>query len=408
MTEKTLCICLDGATHTAVLLDEHGKPVRNSMYWTDRRSQRESDYLKEQHYDLFLQKTYNIPSPLWTLPQLMWLRDHEGTTYRKTRHILFTKDYIRYRLTGVMVTDSIEAMGAMLFDLETNDWSSTLCSFASVDPSALPPVADPADIVGKVSGRASLETALHEGIPVIAGATDTAMEVFASGTISCGQATIKLATAGRICVITERAVRSPMLVTYKHLRKGFWYPGSANKSCAASYRWFRDVFGDLETQVARQTGKDAYALLDHAAQSVAIGCDNLFFHPYLQGEATPYMDNSLRSSFTGMTSFHTKGHFARAVLEGVGYSLFDSLSALRELGLDFSKASIIGGGAKSPLWRQIIADILGVELRKMRDDDSSFGSAMFAGVAIGVFSSFEDCLDRCTEVVETTMRMRRP
>jgi len=398
-----LAICLDGATHTAVLLDEDGAIVRNSIYWTDRRSQEQSNYLNKHHYQTILEKTCNVASPLWTLPQLMWLHEHEPAIHGRIRHVLFMKDYIRYRLTGVMATDSIEAMGAMLLDLDDGTWSPLLCSLASLVPEQLPSIVDPSEVVGCVTDVAAKENGLICGIPVVAGASDTVMEVFASGTVSQGQATVKLATAGRICVITDTPVRSPLLVTYKHLKKGLWYPGTATKSCAASFRWYRDVFGDHENDVAKASQSDTYLLLDQQAATIPLGSDHLYFHPYLQGEATPYMDNNLRGSFTGVTSYHSKAHFTRAVLEGVAFSLYDSLQVLVELGLGFTQASIIGGGAKSPLWRQIVADVLGVKLVKMRNDDSSFGSAMFAGVSIGVFPSCEACLQRCTEVVDTTV-----
>jgi len=294
-------------------------------------------------------------------------------------------------------------MGAMLLDLDDGTWSPLLCSLASLVPEQLPSIVDPSEVVGCVTDVAAKENGLICGIPVVAGASDTVMEVFASGTVSQGQATVKLATAGRICVITDTPVRSPLLVTYKHLKKGLWYPGTATKSCAASFRWYRDVFGDHENDVAKASQSDTYLLLDQQAATIPLGSDHLYFHPYLQGEATPYMDNNLRGSFTGVTSYHSKAHFTRAVLEGVAFSLYDSLQVLVELGLGFTQASIIGGGAKSPLWRQIVADVLGVKLVKMRNDDSSFGSAMFAGVSIGVFPSCEACLQRCTEVVDTTV-----
>ncbi len=393
-------LCLDAATHNAVLLDEKGSVIRNAIYWTDKRSIKQSDFLTQNYYDLILEQTYNVPGPFWTLPQLMWIRENEPENFGRINKILFFKDYIRFRLTNEAVTDSIDAMGSMFLDARKNSWSPELCKLAGIRLDQLPDIVPPSAIIGEISPEASKETGLSQGTAIVAGATDTAMEVYASGCISPGQASVKLATAGRICVITEKEYPHPMLVTYRHLKDGLWYPGTATKSCAASFRWFRDVFGDHETELASKTGDDPYVLLDKMAGLVSPGSDNLFFHPYLQGEISPYLDNALKGSFTGVSAFHSKAHFTRAVLEGVAYSLLDSYSVLESLGLEMQVASIIGGGSNSKLWRQIVSDMFGKEMKKMQNDDSSFGSAMFAGVATGIFSSFEESVDRCISVQE--------
>jgi xylulokinase len=394
-------ISLDAATHTAVLLDDRGEPARHSIYWTDRRSVRQSDFLVERWGKRIMELCLNGPSPLWTLPQLMWIRDNEPEIHSKIAEVLFVKDFVRYRLTGTIVTDSIDAMGSLLLDVEGGRWSGELCALAGLEVSALPPIAEPTDIVGRVSAAAARETGLAEGTPVLAGATDTVMEVYASGAISPGQATVKLATAGRICPVTDRSIPHPMLVNYRHIVPGLWYPGTATKSCAASFRWYRDLLGKAEIEGAGRAGESAYSLLDREAATIPPGSDGLFFHPYLQGEMTPYLDNDLRGSFTGLSSFHGRAHFTRAVLEGVAYSLLDCMETLRILGVEPSRASIIGGGASSPLWRSIVADVLGIELVKNENDDSSLGSAMLAGVATGVFASFQDSVDACVRAGET-------
>ena len=395
-------ICLDAATHTAVLLDEKRELVRDSIYWTDRRATKQSDYLNEHYRDRLMSLCLNAPSPLWTLPQLMWLKKNEPEVLAKTRTVLFMKDYLRMRLTGEILTDSIDAMGCLLMDEGRGCWSEELCALAGIKTSMLPRVADPRDIVGAVLPAAAAETGLAAGTPVLAGATDTVMEVYASGAISPGQATVKLATAGRICPVTTVGIPHPMLVNYRHLVPGLWYPGTATKSCAASYRWYRDVLCEGESTRAAAAEASAYALMDAEAAAIPPGCDGLFFHPYLQGEMTPYLDNNLRGSFIGLSSFHGKGHFTRAVLEGVAFSLLDCVEVLRDLGVEPKKAIAIGGGASSDLWVGILADVLGIELaRNENDDSSSLGSAMLAGVATGVFDSFADSVRKCVRVKGT-------
>lgn len=239
-------------------------------------------------------------------------------------------------------------------------------------------------------------TGLPEGTKVICGTTDTVMEVYANGAIHPGQMTLKLATAGRICLITEGPILDRRLFNYQHVVPGLWYPGTGTKSCASSYRWYRDVLCTEEQSRAETEGRDAYVLMDEAAAAVEPGSSDLYFHPYLQGEGTPYNDERLRGSFVGASAFHTKAHFTRALLEGVAYSLRDSLDVMRQYA-EPTEAVVIGGGAKSPLWRQIVSDVLGLRLVRTKDSDSSLGSAMLAGVACGMFSSFEDSVNVCVQ-----------
>ncbi len=397
--KEIAALAVDAATHMAVLLDKDDHVIRNTIHWSDRRSIEESEFLYSQYISLIRRKCLNEPSPLWTLPQLMWLQKHEPENMKRTSKLLFMKDYIRHRLTGDYCTDRIEAMGAMLMDEEQGVWSQELCDLAGISSSILPDLVDPATVVGHPTAEACRETGLSPNTLVVAGTTDTALEVLASGSIFVGQATVKLATAGRICPVSDHGICHKMLVNYRHVVPGLWYPGTTNKSCATSYRWYRDMLCGKEMVDAEKEGVDTYQVMDREAEQVPPGSDGLCFHPYLQGEATPYMDNDLRASFTGISSFHSKGHFSRAVMEGVCFSLKDSLSFLSELGIAPESASIIGGGAKSPLWSQMTADILGLPLMKSETDDSSLGSAMLAGVAVGIFSSFDDCVKKCVKPV---------
>jgi len=383
-----LAVCLDAATHTAVLLDKDFNVLRPAIYWTDSRSIKECEYLKEKYDELIISKTLHKADTIWTLPQLMWVKEKEPHIWERTGRILFTKDYIRYLLTGVYCTDYIEAQGSMMFDYNTMTWSKELCDILEFEVDKLPEAIKPVDIVGEITERAAEETGLCKGTKVVCGTTDTALEVFASGAINKGQMTLKLATAGRICVITEKGYPHQHLINYSHVIDGLWYPGTATKSCAASYRWYRDTFGG------------EYAELDKSAMEVPVGSEGLFYHPYLNGELTPYADPGLCASFTGVRAGHTKAHFNRAVLEGVAFSLLDCKNVLEEIGIPHEdEAIIIGGGAKSPLWRQIVADVLGISVKRPRNSDSSFGAAMLAGVATGIFDGFGDALNKCNEYI---------
>ena len=396
--EDVVAICLDAATHTAVLLDEEDRVLRHAIYWTDTRSQKEVNLLKEQYADAIYTRSYNVPNEMWTLPQLMWLRENEGETFRKIHKILFMKDYIRYRLTGDFVTDYVEAMGSMLMDVPERCWSEELCALAGIRTDLLPTIVEPDRILSPICEQARKETGLSPHTRVIVGSTDTVMEVYANGAIHAGQMTVKLATAGRICPITDHALSNRRLVNYQHIIPGLWYPGTGTKSCAASYRWYRDVLGTGEKVESEAHGVDAYEWMNREAEKIAPLSDNLYFHPYLQGELTPYFDANLRGSFTGIRSFHTKGHFTRALLEGVAYSLKDCYRVLQAENLEIQQAIVIGGGAKGTLWRQIVSDMLGIEMTKTKNNDSSLGSAMLAGVATGIFGSHEESVAKCVAV----------
>ena len=377
-------IAIDSATHTSLICDADFRPLRHAMHWTDSRSRLEANELRETFGDEIFEKTYHRPDTIWTLPQLLWLRRNEPEVFARCRYLFFEKDYIRYFLTGVFCTDYIEAEGSMLYDCNTGAWDAHLCALAGIDPAALPPIKAPTDVIGSVTKEAAERTGLSVGTPVICGSTDTVMEVFASGAVSRTDATVKLATAGRICVITDRAYPDRHLVNYSHVVPGLWYPGTATKAAASSFRWYRDTFGG------------DYRELDEGAAALPIGSEGVVFHPYINGELTPYADPLLCGSFVGLRATHTKAHFTRAVLEGVVMSLLDSKRYLDTLGIPYGNtATLIGGGSKSPLWRQMAADALGMTLRITESSDSSLGSAMLAGVATGVFADPVDAVKRC-------------
>lgn len=384
-------IAIDSATHTSLVCDKNFVPLRNAIHWTDTRSRAEAQELDKQYGDEIMSKTYHRPSTIWSQAQILWIKNNEPDIFSKIKYIFFEKDYIRYFLTGVYATDYIEAEGSMLYNCNEQKWDASLCAMAGITTDMLPPLVKPTDIIGSVTPDAAEKTKLAVGTPVICGTTDTVLEVFASGAVNKGDVTVKLATAGRICVITDKPYPDRHLVNYSHIAEGLWYPGTATKAAASSYRWYRDTFGG------------DYKELDAGAESVPLGSQGMYFHPYLNGELTPYGEPSLCGSFTGVRSTHEKAHFTRAVLEGVAYSLLDNKNYLDSLGIDYNKrATVIGGGAKGKLWRQIVADMLGIELIVTESSDSSLGSAMLAGVAVGIFNSPSDAAEKCVKQVSVT------
>lgn len=383
------CLCFDAATHTAVLMDDHFNVVRNSIHWTDSRAVKQKEYLLQNYgEDIFARFKHGVDT-IWTLPQLLWIKQNEPKTWAKVKKITFAKDYVRHIFTGDFVTDYIEAEGSLFFEFDTHEWSEKYLKLLGLSRSNLPTIVNPLDCVGHVSTKMSELCGLTTDTAVICGSTDTAMEVFASGAIDKGQMTVKLATAGRICLVTDNVTPDKNLVSYSHLKDGLFYPGTATKSCAQSMRWFRDNFGG------------DYYEIDRLSSPISVGCDGLIFHPYLNGELTPYGDPNVRGNFFGVSLLHTKGHFSRGIMEGVGLSLKDCLNYLKTIGKDIpSQAFLIGGGAQSRVWPQIVADCLNMELILTQNNDSSFGSAMCAGIYAGFFADYNDAVKRCQVIVK--------
>ena len=389
--EEIKCVCFDAATHTAVLMDEAGEPVCNSVYWTDTRSINEKKYLEENFGEELFMKCKHKVDTIWTLPEILFVKNNLLEVYSKVKKVTFAKDFVRGKFTGDFVTDYIEAQGSMLFDFDKLEWDERLLSLVGLTKENMPKIVSPLDKVGVVNEQASLDTGLAVGTPVICGATDTVMEVFAAGGVKRGEMTLKLATAGRICVVSDKYYADKNVINYSHLKQGLYYPGSATKSCASSLRWFRDTFGGN------------FEEFSNMAETIPVGADGLIFHPYLVGELTPHANPALRGSFIGVSAGHNKAHFVRAVMEGVAMSLLDCISYLKERGVKIGDAAfVIGGGAKSKVWRQIVADALDITLVQTENNDSSFGSAMCAGVYAGFFKDFDHAVSVCQKVVGQT------
>ena len=392
--EEVKCLCFDAATHTAVLLDEKNEPVCDAVYWTDTRSVKEKQYLAENFGEEIFEKCKHNVDTIWSLPEILFVKNNFPKIYEKVKKITFAKDFVRGKFTGDFFTDYIEAQGSMLFDFDKLEWDERLLSLVGLTKTNMPKIVTPLERVGQVCVEAAKDTGLKVGTPVICGATDTAMEVFAAGGIKRGDMTLKLATAGRICVVSDKYYPDKNIINYSHLKENLYYPGSATKSCAASLRWFRDTFGGT------------FEEFSELAENIPVGCDGLIFHPYLTGELTPHANPMLRGNFFGVSARHTKAHFARAVMEGVAMSLLDCKKYLEEKGVKIGRSAyIIGGGAKSKVWRQIVADALNLTLIQTENNDSSFGAAMCAGVAVGFFKDFDEASEKCQKVIGETKPM---
>ena len=387
-------ISFSAGAHTPVLEDENGAPLRPAILWNDQRSGQETQELKDKHWDRILELGFNSPAPTWTLPQFLWLSRNEPEVLQKTKRIYVAKDWLRSRLTGTWEMDATEAVGTLLFDARKGEWSKELCNLAGCSIEALPPIVKPTDIVGVVTSKAAKETGLMEGTPVVCGTSDTSIETFGAGSIHAGDGTVKLATAGTVSVVTQKPNLHKTLINYPFVVPGHWYTISGTNSCASAHRWLRDTF------FTSPDGTQGFDLMDQLASEIQPGAEGLLFHPYLHGERAPYWDPLLRADFVGITFRHNRAHFARALYEGIAFSLKDVLEQFKDQGIEIRSARIIGGGAKSATWRQIVADILGIEIILSETTDASFGAALIAGIGVGIFSDELSAANKCIRVVE--------
>ncbi|RMF05126.1 MAG: xylulokinase, partial [Chloroflexi bacterium] len=300
-------IGLVAVTHNTVLLDENDRPLRNCILTFDQRSQPQCRQISAQWGDTVFAQTMNGVSPLWTWPQLLWLKQHQPEVWQSTRRILFQKDYVRHRLAPARITDTIDAAGTLLFNPVTHHWIDDFCADLGLSPDMLPQTVGPMSVVSAVSRAAAKETGLAPDTPVIAGTTDTVAEVFGSGLLQPGQGMVKLASVGRLAVVSPAPVDHPRILNYRHVLDGLWYPGSGTKSAATTPRWLRD-------NLWRQP---SFSEMDAAAAKIPPGSEGLLFQPHLLGEWAPYWDDNLRANFIGATMRHTRAHFTRAALEGV-------------------------------------------------------------------------------------------
>jgi xylulokinase len=382
-------IGVSGGAHIGVLADAAGRPLRRAILWSDSRSVDEATELRDKADARIIELSLNRVNPTWLLPQLLWLARHDLDAVSATRRLFISKDWLRFKLTGTWHTDYSDAVGALLADSSTRDWSGELCEMVNWSLATLPPIVEPTAIVGVVTPAAALECGLLAGTPVVCGSNDTTVELFGAGATKPGEGAVKLATAGVTYLVTDGPVVRPPVSCYPHIVEGLYYTATGINSCASAHRWMRDRFFAAE-------GFDG---MDVLAASVPAGSEGLLFHPYLQGERAPYWDPKLRADFVGVTMRHERAHFARALYEGIAFAICDAMMSAENLGMQYETIRLIGGGAQSATWRQIMADVLGRRILLPANGDASFGAAAVAGIGVGIFSDPADAVARCCRTV---------
>ncbi|MFN2135302.1 MAG: xylulokinase [Candidatus Promineifilaceae bacterium] len=387
-------IGLTGQMHGLVLLDESGQVLRPAILWNDQRTGPQCDEIRQRvGKERLIQITGNDALTGFTAPKILWVQENEPEIWAKTRHILLPKDYIRYRLTGEYAVDRAGGAGTILFDLKERTWSPEMLAALDIPAAWLPPTYEGPQVTGVVSAAAAEQTGLAPGTPVVGGGGDQAAGATGVGAVEAGIIALTLGTSGVVFATTDAPLIQPegRLHAFCHAVPNKWHFMGVMLSAAGSLQWYRDTLAPGEE----------FGALTGEAGAVSPGSEGLFFLPYLTGERTPYPDPLARGAWVGLTVRHTRPHLTRAVLEGVAFGIKDSFTLIQEAGLGaIDQVRISGGGAKSPLWRQIMADVLGVQLVTVNTTEgAAFGAALLAGVAAGFYDRVEDA---CRETIKIT------
>lgn len=396
-------IGLTGQMHGLCALDAAGAPLRPCILWNDQRTADQcAEITRRVGPARVLQLTGNPVLTGFTAPKILWMAQHEPELYARIAHVLLPKDYVRYQLTGEFFGEVSDASGTSLFDVGGRRWSDEMLAALDIPRAWLPEVTESPVASARVNAAAAAVTGLRPGTPVIGGGGDQAAQAVGTGIVQEGVISATVGTSGVVFAQSDayRVEPAGRLHAFCHAVPGRWHLMGVMLSAAGSFRWFRDALGQHERLQAEQTGRDAYDILTAEAAQAPAGSEGLLFLPYLTGERTPHADPHARGAFVGLTVRHSKAHLTRAVLEGVGYGLRDSLELMRGLGLTTTQVRASGGGARSALWRQILADIFNAEIVTVNvTEGAAFGAALLAGVGAGVYRSVADA---CAQTVRVT------
>jgi xylulokinase len=378
-----LGIGLAGQMHGAVFLDERDDVIRPALLWNDQRTAAQCQAITDRvGSERLHQITGNPALTGFQAPKILWLRDEEPEAYAALATVLLPKDFIRLRLSGERATDVSDASGTLLLDLKTRSWSAEILDALQIDRQWLPSVFESSAQAGEVSRDIASELGLRSRLPVAAGGGDNAAAALGNGVVRPGLASCSIGTSGVLFAHADTLTPDPSgrLHSFCHAVPDRYHQMGVTLSAGGALRWWRDV-----------VGRSDYDELTELAESAPSGAEGLLFLPYLTGERTPHMDPRARAMFVGLSSRHSLAHMSRAVFEGVAFSLRDSFEIMKELGLDVAQIRITGGGARSPFWRQLLADVFGRPIvRTVADEGPAYGAALLAGVATGLFRNVEE------------------
>jgi len=390
-------ISLSGQMHSSVFLNEKMEVIRPAILWSDTRTSEQCRkiYTKAGGLDQLIHYVSNPALEGFTAPKILWLKEKEPENYQKVKYILLPKDYIRYRLTNELFTEVSDAAGTLLFDVIKKRWSASLLEKLEINQNLLPPVLNSFDLAGKITKNIADQTGLTPGTPVVAGGADNACGAVGSGITEEGRVMVSIGSSGVVLAQTNnpQADQEGRIHLFNHACPNSWYMMGVTLSAGMSYKW-------LEKKLFNSSLN--YTELDQLAEEIEPGSEGLIFLPYLYGERTPHADANARGVYFGISGKHDQRHFIRSVLEGVTFALKDSLELIKDKGVKIKEIRAIGGGAKSGIWQQILADVLGEKINLLNvEEGPAFGAALIAGVGVGVYSSFAEAVNRIIKVKKT-------
>lgn len=401
--EQIACVGFSGQMHGAVMLDASGEVVRPALIWCDQRTERQAQALAAKFTtERLIQLTCNPPLTNFTLTKLLWVRENEPQLWARVRHVMLPKDYVRFRLTGERAIDQADASGTLLLDVKNRKWSDEVLGGTGIEKSFLPTLYESPHVCGKLNEEGAAATGLKFGTPVVAGAGDQAAGAVGMGIVRAGVVSATIGTSGVVFAATDRPALDPQgrLHTFCHAIPGRWHVMGVTQAAGLSLRWFRDTFA-VATGCAQPGNRDPYEFLSEEAAAVPPGAEGLLWAPYLMGERTPHLDPNARGALVGITPSHRRAHVIRAILEGVAFSLKDSFSIFEEMKVPVKQIRLGGGGARSPLWRQIQSDVYAHEVEIVEaEEGAAYGAAILAAVGARHFASVDEACDAVIRVAK--------
>lgn len=400
-------IGLSGQMHGSVFLDKSNRVIRPALLWNDQRTQAECEEIEESAggRKKLIRLVANPALTGFTAPKILWLRNHERRNFDRVRQVLLPKDYVRFRLTGEFATEVSDASGTLLLDVCRRKWSKKLLSLLDLDPSLLPAVYESDEVSGRVTPSVAAELGIPPGTPVVGGGGDQAAGAVGNGIVRRGVVSATMGTSGVVFAHSDEVQIDPegRVHTFCHAVPGKWHVMGVVLSAGGSLQWYRDEFCEAEIKKALRKGIDPYELITSSAAEAPAGCEGLFFLPYLTGERTPHADPYARGAWIGLTRRHGRAHLVRSVIEGATYAMKDSLEIIKGLEIPVNEIRVSGGGARSPFWRQVQADIYGQKVSTINAHEGpAFGVALLAAAGTGAYSNVVEACRATIQAVDTT------
>jgi xylulokinase len=398
---------LSGQMHGSVFLDADGRVIRPALLWNDQRTAAECAEIEEKAggREALIRMVANPALTGFTAPKILWLRRREPGAWDQVRQVLLPKDYIRYRLSGTYATEVSDASGTLLLDVANRRWSAELLGKLGLDPALLPPCHESSDVSATVGAIGSKETGLAQGTPIVGGGGDQPAGAVGNGIVRSGVVSATMGTSGVVFAHADEPGFDPLgrLQRFCHAVPGAYCAFGVVLAAGGSFQWFRNELGKAEVDRAKAQRVDPYFLLTDEAALAGVGAEGLFFLPYLTGERTPHFDPDAKGAWVGLSVRHGRPHLIRSVLEGAAYAMRDSLELIREMGVTVSQVRLSGGGARNPLWRQIQADVYGVDCHTLNSTEGpAFGAALLAQVGTGGFATVPEACDATIRLAEWT------